>query len=90
MNAGMCTAYTSVYNAVTLRLPDRSGSQEWPIATSTIARYLALSKNGSRGLPGGAPPWARRRMRGRPGGAKGPGGGGVPVEAVGEARIRLA
>jgi hypothetical protein len=41
-----------VYNAVTLRLLDRSGSQEWPIATSTIARYLALSKKGSRCFPG--------------------------------------
>ena len=62
------------------RLPSRSGSQACPIATSTIARYLALSKNASRpaagvvgvagveepdGAAGSGPSGARSRGAGR-------------------------
>ncbi len=48
MNAGMWKAYTTMYSALAARLPSRNGSQECPMATSTIARYLALSKKASR------------------------------------------
>ncbi|MGX1488638.1 hypothetical protein RKD41_000897 [Streptomyces tendae] len=44
----MWKAYTSMYSALTARLPSRSGSHACPTATSTIAAYLALSKNASR------------------------------------------
>lgn len=48
----MWKLYTTVYTASRMRLSPFRGSQEWPIATSTIARYFALSKNASRCLPG--------------------------------------
>ncbi|GAB2457449.1 hypothetical protein GCM10027162_62180 [Streptomyces incanus] len=48
MKAGMWNAYTTVYAASMNRLSPLMGSQKWPTATSTIARYLALSKNASR------------------------------------------
>ncbi|GAB2821344.1 hypothetical protein GCM10027073_60430 [Streptomyces chlorus] len=51
MKAGMWNAYTTVYAASRNRLSPLMGSQKWPTATSTIARYLALSKNASRRLP---------------------------------------
>ena len=50
MNAGMWNAYTSMYSAVTARLSSLRGSHAWPIATRTMAKYLALSKNASRSL----------------------------------------
>ncbi|EST22981.1 hypothetical protein M877_28080 [Streptomyces niveus NCIMB 11891] len=37
-----------MYSAFVARLPSITGSQAWPIATSTMARYFALSKNASR------------------------------------------
>ncbi|CAM5415647.1 hypothetical protein SANTM175S_08772 [Streptomyces antimycoticus] len=57
MKAGMWKVYTTMYSASAVRLESVSGSQEWAIATSTIARYFALSKNASRCLgfcPAGA------------------------------------
>jgi len=48
MNAGMWKVYTTVYAASRTRLSPFRGSQEWAMATSTIARYLALSKKESR------------------------------------------
>ncbi len=53
MNAGMWKVYTIVYAASRVRLSPLMGSHACPMATSTIARYLALSKNASRCL---APP----------------------------------
>lgn len=54
-----------MYRASAARLSLVSGCQAWPIATSTIARYLALSKKGSRDLAGFAA---------AAGGLSGPGG----------------
>lgn len=84
---------------MTLRLPDRSGSQEWPIATSTIARYLALSKKGSRCFPGVRSDAVGSAVGAAAGLGDGPvrpwtrvesGVSAEAAEAVGEARIRLA
>ncbi len=64
MNAGMWKAYTVMYSAAAERLPSRSGSHECPIATNTMARYFALSKNASRDVPlPSAAGWALPRAR---------------------------
>ncbi|GAA3807251.1 hypothetical protein GCM10022206_52230 [Streptomyces chiangmaiensis] len=62
MNAGMWKAYTNMYAASRVRWPPLRGSQEWPIATSTIARYLALSKKASRCFAGGLSGWGARGL----------------------------
>src|SRR5687768_12087843 len=80
MKAGMWNEYTTVYAASRTRLSPLRGSQAWPTATSTIARYLALSKNASRCLPDGAGRSPLRlfvRGLGTPGAGDCAGGSGV-------------
>src|SRR5690606_15430317 len=67
------------------RLSPFRGSQAWPTATSTMARYLALSKNASRRLAAGAagrrasrPPLPGAGAPGAPDDGDGAGGRGVP------------
>ncbi|CAM5637192.1 hypothetical protein SALBM311S_04062 [Streptomyces alboniger] len=66
MNAGMWKEYTTVYRPSRIRLSPLMGSQEWPTATRTIARYFALSKNASRCLAPGLAPAAARVGAGAP------------------------
>ncbi|GGX74510.1 hypothetical protein GCM10010358_31110 [Streptomyces minutiscleroticus] len=48
MKAGMWKVYTAMYRAAAALLSPRSGSHACPMATRTMARYLALSKKASR------------------------------------------